>query len=35
MTTLKGIGSGVGITSGGGFVWSGDYLGIAKIDATS
>jgi hypothetical protein len=29
---LQGVGSGVGITAGGGYVWSGDYLGIAKID---
>lgn len=32
MTKLQGVGSGVGITAGGGFVWSADWLGIAKID---
>ena len=31
-TTIEGVGSGVGITAGGGYVWSGDSMGIAKID---
>jgi streptogramin lyase len=36
VTTIKGAGSGVGITSGGGYVWAAARTGIAKIDpATS
>jgi hypothetical protein len=32
VTTLQGAGSGVGIISGGGFVWASTDTGIAKID---
>jgi virginiamycin B lyase len=32
VTTTKGVGSGIGITVGGGYVWSSDSMGIAKID---
>jgi DNA-binding beta-propeller fold protein YncE len=32
VTTIDGAGSGVGITSGGGFLWAATRLGIAKID---
>jgi hypothetical protein len=32
VTTVKDVGSGVGIAAGGGYVWSGDWMGIAKID---
>ena len=32
VTTIEGAGSGVGITSGGGFVWAAAANGIAKID---
>lgn len=32
VTTIRDVGSGVGITVGGGYVWSSDAMGIAKID---
>jgi streptogramin lyase len=32
VTTIQGAGSGVGITSGGGYVWASTPRGIAKID---
>ena len=32
VTTIEGAGSGVGITSGDGFVWASNGAGIAKID---
>ncbi len=32
VTTIAGAGSGVGITSGGGYVWAATSTGIAKID---
>ena len=32
VTTIEGAGGGVGITSGGGFIWAATRLGIAKID---
>jgi streptogramin lyase len=32
VTTIEGAGSGVGITSGGGYVWASTPRGIAKID---
>ena len=31
-TTIQGTGEGVGITSGGGFVWAADFMGISQID---
>jgi streptogramin lyase len=31
-TTIEGIGSGIGITAGGGFVWVSDPTGIAQLD---
>jgi len=31
-TTIPGAGEGVGITSGGGFVWAADFMGISQID---
>ena len=35
VTTIEGVGSGVGITSGGGYVWTAATSGIAKIDPVS
>jgi streptogramin lyase len=32
VTTIPGVGAGVGITSGGGFVWAATETGVAKID---
>ncbi|MCR2764095.1 hypothetical protein NQ152_11325 [Microbacterium sp. zg.B48] len=32
VTEIPGVGTGVGITAGGGFVWASDADGIAKID---
>lgn len=32
VTTTHDVGSGIGITVGGGYVWSSDSMGIAKID---
>lgn len=34
-TTVRGVGTGVGITSGGGFVWASTAEGIAKLDSTT
>ena len=35
VSTIDGIGSSVGITAGGGYVWSADSVGIARIDPAS
>ena len=35
VTTIDGIGSSVGITAGGGYVWSADSMGIARIDPST
>jgi hypothetical protein len=35
VSTIDGIGSSVGITAGGGYVWSADSEGIARIDPAS
>jgi streptogramin lyase len=35
VTKISGAGSGVGITSGGGYVWAAVATGIAKIDPTT
>jgi DNA-binding beta-propeller fold protein YncE len=35
VVTTPGAGKGVGITSGGGFIWASTYSGIAKVDPTT